>query len=141
MQYPPDRRSYLEPHAGQFASDINLNMEVHMRFPRITIIAAFGIAASLGCYRATVETGLTPSEQVIRKESASAWLGGLVGPEKVEAQKQCPNGVAQVKTEQSLLNQVVAYVTLGIYTPMTIQVTCARSTADSPSPASGIAKE
>ena len=87
-----------------------------MRFPRITLIAGLGVAAALGCYRATVETGLTPSEQVIRKESASAWLGGLVGPEKVEAQKQCPNGVAQVKTEQSLLNQVVAYVTLGIYT-------------------------
>lgn len=105
-----------------------------MRFPRITLIAGLGVAAALGCYRATVETGLTPSEQVIRKESASAWLGGLVGPEKVEAQKQCPNGVAQVKTEQSLLNQVVAYVTLGIYTPMTIQVTCARSGADSLSP-------
>lgn len=103
-----------------------------MRFPRITVIAALGAAASLGCFRATVETGLAPSGQVIRKESASAWLGGLVGPQKVEAQKQCPNGVAQVKTEQSLLNQLVGYITLGIYTPMTIQVTCARPAADAP---------
>lgn len=132
MQYAPDRQQQVEPCESHFATQITLSMEVQMQLPRITIIAGFVIAASLGCYRATVDTGLTPSDRVVRKESASAWLGGLVGPEKVEAQKQCPDGVAQVKTEQSLLNQVVGYVTLGIYTPMTIQVTCARPGVGSP---------
>jgi hypothetical protein len=101
----------------------------HHRITRIAIVAL--ILSGIGCFRTTVETGLAPSEQVVKKESASAWIGGLVGPEKVDAASACPSGVAKVQTQQSLLNQVVAYLTLGIYTPMTIRITCARVTPES----------
>jgi hypothetical protein len=33
--------------------------------------------------------------------------------------------VAKVETQLSFLNQVVSFITIGIYTPMTIKVTCA----------------
>jgi len=43
----------------------------------------------------------------------------------VSAVNECDNGVARVETVHTFLNQVVAAVTFGIYTPITITVTCA----------------
>ena len=43
----------------------------------------------------------------------------------VEAQNECGNGVAKVETQQSFLNGLVGGLTWGLYTPMTITVTCA----------------
>lgn len=46
-------------------------------------------------------------------------------PSVVEAQSECENGVARVETQQSFLNGLVNVLTGGIYTPMTVIVTCA----------------
>jgi hypothetical protein len=78
-----------------------------------------------GCYHATVETGVTPSTVVIDKSFASAWIYGLVPPSTVSTAEKCPNGVAKVETQHTFLNQLVGALTLGIYTPMQIRVTCA----------------
>src|SRR5438046_9190955 len=78
------------------------------------------------CWHATIETGLTPSNQVIEKDFASAWIIGLVPPSTLETQAKCPNGVAKVETKLSFLNQLVEILTLDIYTPMSIKVTCAQ---------------
>ncbi len=78
-----------------------------------------------GCYHATVETGATPSTVVIDKEFASSWIYGLVPPDPVPTMERCPNGVAKVETQHTFVNQLVGLLTLGIYTPMQIKVTCA----------------
>ena len=78
-----------------------------------------------GCFHATIETGLTPSTKVLEKKWASSWIYGLVPPKTVETASRCPDGVAKVETQRSFLNQVVEILTLGIYTPMDIRVTCA----------------
>jgi Bor protein len=78
-----------------------------------------------GCYHATVETGATPSTVVIDKSFAPAWIYGLVPPSTVSTQEKCANGVAKVETQHTFLNQLVGVLTLGIYTPMQIRVTCA----------------
>jgi Bor protein len=78
-----------------------------------------------GCYHATVETGATPSTVVIDKSFASAWIYGLVPPSTVSTAEKCPNGVAKVETQHTFVNQLVGFLTLGIYTPMQIRVTCA----------------
>jgi hypothetical protein len=85
-------------------------------------VALIGLA---GCYHATVETGATPSTVVIDKSFASAWIYGLVPPSTVSTAEKCPNGVAKVETQHTFLNQLVGFITLGIYTPMQIKVTCA----------------
>ena len=54
-----------------------------------------------------------------------SWIYGLVPPSVVEAQSECENGVARVETQQSFLNGLVNVLTGGIYTPMTVIVTCA----------------
>ncbi len=80
------------------------------------------------CYHATIETGLSPSTQVIEQTFASSWIYGLVPPKTVQTASQCPGGAARVETEHSFVNQLVGFLTLGIYTPMHITVTCAQST-------------
>jgi hypothetical protein len=94
-------------------------------FSRV-LVSAFLIAV-LGCYHATVETGLTPSNQTVEKSFAAGWIAGLVPPSTVETASKCPNGVAKVETRLSFVNQLVAWLTAYIYTPMSIKVTCAES--------------
>ncbi len=90
--------------------------------------ALSGIAAAIlvaGCFHATIETGLTPSNQVIEKPWASGWVFGLVPPNPVATMSKCPGGVSKVETQLSFVNMLVAFLTLDIYTPMAIKVTCA----------------
>lgn len=78
-----------------------------------------------GCYHAKVTSGLMPSALVVDKPFASGWIYGLVPPNTVKAAEECTAGVAMVETKLSFVNQLVNYLTLGIYTPMHIRVTCA----------------
>ena len=80
-----------------------------------------------GCYHARIETGAAPSDVVVRQTMASAWLWGLVKPPLTNVMSQCPAGVATVETRHSVLNGIVHILTGGIYTPMTIVVTCAKA--------------
>lgn len=63
---------------------------------------------------------------MIEENWAAGWIYGLVPPKTVNAAARCPQGVAKVMTQHSFANQLVAGLTFGIYTPMTIQVTCAQ---------------
>lgn len=110
-----------------------------MSFIRALSLLAVVLVAS-GCYHARIETGLTPSAQVIDKPFASGWIYGLVPPSTVEAGEECPNGVAIVETELSFVNQLVSAITFGIYSPMHIKVTCAAGgTSSLSAPAESVA--
>ncbi len=101
-----------------------------MHTKRCANVVAAAIALS-GCYHATIETGLTPSTQVLEQSFASSWIYGLVPPKTVETASRCPDGVARVETQHTFVNQLVGFLTLGIYTPMHIRVTCAQAGAAS----------
>lgn len=88
----------------------------------VAITALFSLA---GCYHAIIDTGLSPSSEVIDQPWASGWVYGLVPPKPVETMAKCKSGVAKVETLHSFLNSLVGGLTFGIYTPMTIKVTCA----------------
>ncbi len=86
------------------------------------------LAATLlfaGCYHATIDTGLRPSDQKIEQPWAHGFIFGLVPPSTIETASKCPHGVAKVETKLSVLNEIAAWVTMGIYTPMSITVQCA----------------
>ncbi len=93
------------------------------------------LVAAMGCYHATVDTGLTPSTVVVEKAWASGWIFGLVPPSTVETKSKCPSGVAKVETQHSFLNMLVGGLTAGIYTPMSIKVTCSQGGHASLTPA------
>lgn len=101
-----------------------------MRILRSTVVFAL-LAATAGCYTARIETGLPPSNTVIKESFASCWVYGLVPPSTVETQARCPDGVAIVQTRLSFVNGLVGVLTWGIYTPMEIVVTCAEKSSAS----------
>ena len=89
------------------------------------VLLAFMALGATGCYHATVETGLTASSDVIEESFASSWIDGLVPPSVIAAKAKCQHGVAKVETQISFVNGLVRILALGIYTPMSIKVTCA----------------
>ncbi len=98
---------------------------------KFLFVLVFCVVAISGCYTATIETGLTPSNIMIEENWATGWIYGLVPPKTVETAAKCPQGVAKVVTQLSFLNQLAGALTMGIYTPMTIQVTCAQASETS----------
>jgi len=79
-----------------------------------------------GCYRAT----FIRDPQAVRGVEHDRWnhffIFGLVGEADVDVRQFCPDGrVAEVSTQESFLNGLVGIVTLGIYAPRTVYVTCA----------------
>jgi hypothetical protein len=106
-----------------------------MRRTRTTVIATAFLLT--GCYHATIETGRPPSAVTVEDQWADAWVYGLVPPDTINAAQRCTSGVARVETQLSFLNQLVGALTLGIYTPMSIRVTCAQGSATGPSVPNG----
>ena len=78
-----------------------------------------------GCYHQVVQTGATPApgNAVVQKTAGVMWWG-LAGAE-VDTTAECPSGVATIETQQTFVNGLVGLITLGIYTPQTVTITCA----------------
>ncbi|HEY1906389.1 MAG TPA: hypothetical protein VGG91_10115 [Myxococcaceae bacterium] len=85
------------------------------------------VLCSTGCYHASVETGRAAGSQHIEKGWAPGFFYGAVGPGTIDGKAGCSHGVSKVETKHSFLNSLVGGLTLGLYTPMTIDVTCAAS--------------
>lgn len=79
------------------------------------------------CYHAQIETGALPSDVVVRNDMATGWLWGLIPPKVTNVASQCPTGVSRVETTHSFVNGLLNVLTGGIFTPMTIIVTCAKA--------------
>lgn len=95
------------------------------------ILSLLTVCVVIGaCHHATIDTGLTPSTQTIHEPWANSWIAGLVPPSTVETADRCTSGVAKVETQRTFLNGLVGILTIGIYTPMEIKVTCAASGGD-----------
>ncbi|HSA56671.1 MAG TPA: hypothetical protein VLE53_13260 [Gemmatimonadaceae bacterium] len=84
------------------------------------------------CYHQTVQTGLSPGATVVDLPWVQTWIFGLVAPDDIDVRSQCPSGTAMVETERSFLNGLVGAVTIGIYTPVHVRITCASGSAALP---------
>lgn len=89
------------------------------------VTASLLVLSTAGCFHQVVNTGRTPGTTVVDKPWVSTWLWGLVAAQPIDARQACPSGVAVITTEQSFVNSLVGIVTLGIYTPQHVTVTCA----------------
>ena len=95
------------------------------------VVAAFALT---GCFHAVIQTGRPESTDVISLKWATGFILGLIPPAAVETASRCTNGVARVETQHSFLNVLATLITLGIYAPIQIDVTCAaRGTASTES--------
>ncbi len=78
-----------------------------------------------GCFHQVVNTGVAPAAgNATITKTASLYFFGLVGAE-VDTVADCPTGAAVIETQQTFVNGLLALVTLGIYTPQTVTITCA----------------
>lgn len=99
-----------------------------MRVGRAGVLCMVLLVTS-GCYRQVVQTGRTPAATVIDRPWTSTWLWGLVPATPIDVTSQCRSGIATVVTEQSFMNGLVGLLTLGIYSPRHVTITCATGSA------------
>lgn len=85
---------------------------------------------SAACYHAIIETGRTAGETNVTRHFQPSFIYGLVPPPPLNVTGQCPGGISRVETQHTFVEGLVAVITAGIFTPMTLSVTCsARGTA------------
>jgi len=53
-----------------------------------------------------------------------------VAAEEINTATQCPQGVARVETQQTFANGLVNFITIGIYSPRAVTITCASGTGE-----------
>jgi len=78
---------------------------------------------AVGCYRTTAFTGL-PRGGPTYDHNAAHFIAGASSAE-VDVGRDCPAGVAAITTRHSFLDMLLAWITLEIYTPTSIEVECA----------------
>ena len=83
------------------------------------------VLATSACFHQAVHSGLPPSTTVVEEPFVATWLWGIVPAKPIDVRQTCPSGVATVETQQSFVNGLVGVVTLGIYSPQHLRVTCA----------------
>ena len=79
-----------------------------------------------GCYKAT----FYKNSSVVKGEEHEEWTDffvfGTVGTEHIDVKKFCPTGeAAMVRTGGNVGTGVIGALTIGIYTPRKVYVTCA----------------
>jgi len=95
---------------------------------RSSLVLALGLLLS-GCYHQVVQTGRTPGPTTVEKPWTATWLWGIVPATPIDVTQNCPGGIATVETKTTFMNGLVGALTLGIYTPRDVKVTCATGTA------------
>jgi hypothetical protein len=96
---------------------------------RLLILSIGAFVLCSACHHARIETEATPSTVTIEEPFASGWVFGLVPPKVLSTASKCQHGLARVETQITFVNGLVRVLTLGIYTPMWIKVTCAAPSA------------
>ena len=89
------------------------------------LIVTLMVAALSGCYRHTFRnaSGNPQSRPAVTKWQ-SHFLWGLASGDDINLNEACPQGVWEVYNSIGLLQAVVGSLTLGIYTPSYVEVTC-----------------
>src|SRR5688572_19463480 len=102
-------------------------------------VRRFGIAlmtgalllATSGCYKATFYKNASVVKGTEHEEWTDFFVFGMVGTEQLDVKKFCANGdAAVIRTGSNVGTGVIGVLTIGIYTPRKVYVTCA---ADGPS--------
>ena len=90
-----------------------------------------GLAAlflATGCHTVRFQTNLPPGGAKY-EEKGNFFLWGLVGEKEVDLKKVCPAGPARWQNQQTFVDGLIGFVTLGIYIPRTIDVECTAAKA------------
>ncbi|MGE0396835.1 MAG: hypothetical protein AB7T06_08970 [Kofleriaceae bacterium] len=83
--------------------------------------------AATGCATHTINYKNPTAQQGGATQSVkqSFFLWGLVGGTEVDLDKVCPAGVSQIQSRTGVGDQIFTVLTGGIYSPMSVDVSCA----------------
>jgi hypothetical protein len=91
---------------------------------RCCLLAA--LLAAAGCYKATFYQNPTAVRGARHEQWSAFFILGLVGTERFDVRQFCgQNEVAEVRTGGNFATGFVSVITIGIYTPRKVYVTCA----------------
>ena len=83
--------------------------------------------AVMGCYRQTFvdKTQLIEQQPNVERWQKNLLFGLVAGPD-IHMGEACPSGIAKVEEYFSFTNGVVTVITLGLFSPYTIELYCAQ---------------
>src|SRR5712671_463836 len=94
------------------------------RLGRAALLAA--LLGSAGCYKATFIRDPNAVKGVEKDQWLDFWVFGIVGEQNLDVRQFCSDGrVAQIQTHGNFGTGIVSFLTIGIYTPRKVTVTCA----------------
>lgn len=85
-----------------------------------------------GCYTTAINSGKPLGK--VAPDADDTWHSGLVTggidlSGDYDLKQLCPNGWAEIRTETSVMNEIVELATYRLYAPQTVRVTCAAAKA------------
>lgn len=97
-----------------------------MKKLQMTLVVLGLALAATGCATHTINYK-SPTAQAggaTQSVKQSFFLWGLVGGSEVDLERVCPTGVAQIQSKTGVGDQIFTVLTGGIYSPMSVDVTC-----------------
>ena len=98
-----------------------------------TWLIALALTSSSACYRTRMIFRQAPMGQTSTEYDGKWHHGGVLGlvefSDPVALDRACPGGVAEIEQRTSFLNGLVAGLTWRLYTPQSVTVECASTTA------------
>jgi hypothetical protein len=89
-------------------------------------LALAAMSSTAGCYKATfVEDPSAVRQEPTHEEWSNHYVFGLVGDKEYDTREWCPEGVSMARTGGNVGTSALTIVTLGIYAPRKVYVTCA----------------
>ncbi len=88
------------------------------------IAAAVALLSLTGCFTISYTTN-RPGGGQYREERGDFFFWGLAGDKTVQLKELCPEGVSRWKSQQTFVDGLLGFITLGIYIPRHITVECA----------------
>ena len=96
------------------------------------LVIAVSLFATSACYHQVIQTGRAPGPTVIERPWTATWIWGIVPATPINVAQECKSGVATVETQMTVVNGLVYFITLGIYAPRDVKITCASGSAMRP---------
>ena len=78
-----------------------------------------------GCFHQVVSTGLAAGTTRVERPWTSTWIFGLVEAQPIDVRQQCPDGAAFIESKMTFMNGLATLLTLFIWDPWSVTITCA----------------
>lgn len=92
---------------------------------KMLLIAALGLSFTTACYTTRVQVSDTQGRLETHRRLNHTFFWGIVSLGSVDAARICEGGeIKEVKSQLAGLAMLGNWLTAGIWTPMTVRVTC-----------------